>query len=232
MAVLNIEEYRQQNGDDILKVLLKPTKNFPDGYFYCDAIDEELVRSYTWCLLKKHPYIVAHSQGSHRRTLYFHQEKACNILDNYPDYINHVSDLKKFEKKDAMMILIASVDNHACRKILHEYFIHTESCYYLDAANEYSVGEVVVGVRIADTEISPDRIYYYPEILEDVSVPKSEESCQNINVSQPQHLVTNLFAANILLKCTIEIVSGDEWAGGIYYFDAFKQFLKFKEMPE
>ena len=150
----------------------------------------------------------------------------------YPDYINHVSDLKKFEKKDAMMILIASVDNHACRKILHEYFLHTESCNYLDAANEYSVGEVVVGVRIADTEISPDRIYYYPEILEDVSVPKSEESCQNINVSQPQHLVTNLFAANILLKCTIEIVSGDEWAGGIYYFDAFKQFLKFKEMPE
>ena len=93
MAVLNIEEYRQQNGDDILKVLLKPTKNFPDGYFYCDAIDEELVRSYTWCLLKKHPYIVAHSQGSHRRTLYFHQEKACNILDNYPDYINHVMEL-------------------------------------------------------------------------------------------------------------------------------------------
>ena len=26
-----------------------------------------------------------------QRTLYFHQEKACNILDNYPDYINHVN---------------------------------------------------------------------------------------------------------------------------------------------
>ena len=23
--------------------------------------------------------------------MYFHQEKACNILDNYPDYINHVN---------------------------------------------------------------------------------------------------------------------------------------------
>lgn len=68
----------------------------------------------------------------------------------YPNYINHVTDLKKFEKKNAMMILIACVDNHACRKILHEYFIQSKSCYYLDAANEYSVGEVVVGVRMAD----------------------------------------------------------------------------------
>lgn len=48
MAVLRSEKYRQRNGDDVLKVLVKPTKVFPEGaYFYCDAIDEELVRSYT-----------------------------------------------------------------------------------------------------------------------------------------------------------------------------------------
>ena len=38
MAVLRVEEHRQLNGEDILKVILKPTKPFPDGaYFYCDA---------------------------------------------------------------------------------------------------------------------------------------------------------------------------------------------------
>ena len=114
MAVLNIEEYRQQNGDDILKVLLKPTKNFPDGYFYCDAIDEELVRSYTWCLLKKHPYIVAHIQGSHRRTLYFHQEKACNILDNYPDYINHVNGVE-FDNANQNLDKVTNQQNQYAR---------------------------------------------------------------------------------------------------------------------
>lgn len=31
MSVLGSEKYRQ-NGIDILKVLLKPTKNFPEGY--------------------------------------------------------------------------------------------------------------------------------------------------------------------------------------------------------
>lgn len=72
MSVLNIERYRQKNGDDILKVILKPTKNFPDGYFYADACDEELVRSYTWCLKsQKKPYVVADSY----QTLRFHRER-------------------------------------------------------------------------------------------------------------------------------------------------------------
>ena len=41
MAVLRIEKYRQKNGNDVLKVILKPTQRFPEGYFYCDASDEE-----------------------------------------------------------------------------------------------------------------------------------------------------------------------------------------------
>ena len=91
MSVLNIERYRQKNGDDILKVILKPTKNFPDGYFYADACDEELVRSYTWCLKsQKKPYVVADSY----QTLRFHREKKHNLLGYYPDYINHVNGIE------------------------------------------------------------------------------------------------------------------------------------------
>ena len=44
MAVKKNEKYRQKNGEDVLKVILKPTQRFPEGYFYCDASDEELVR--------------------------------------------------------------------------------------------------------------------------------------------------------------------------------------------
>lgn len=79
---------RQKNGNDVLKVILKPTQRFPEGYFYCDASDEELVRSYTWRLMtQKHPYVRADSY----QTLRFHREKAHNILDYYPDYINHIN---------------------------------------------------------------------------------------------------------------------------------------------
>ena len=58
MSVLEVEKYRHKNGNDVLKVILKPTKNFPDGYFYCDASDEKLVRNYTWRLRNQmHPYV-------------------------------------------------------------------------------------------------------------------------------------------------------------------------------
>lgn len=157
------------------------------------------------------------------------QETFQIFCEYYPDYIEDISDLKKFEKKDTIMLLVGCVDNHACRKVLHEYFQTTDSCFYLDAANEYSVGEVVMAMRINGIELSPDRVHYYPEIMEDRSAPRSEESCQQVNVSKPQHLLTNLFAANVLLKCTLEILSEDGWEGGIYYFDVFKGFLRFQE---
>ena len=93
MAVLEVEQYRQLNGEDILKVILKPTQRFPDGYFYCDASDEKLVRNYTWCLQsQKEPYVVAYYRDMGQ--LRFHREKAHNILDDYPDYINHINGIE------------------------------------------------------------------------------------------------------------------------------------------
>lgn len=93
MAVESIKEYRQKNGNDVLKVILKPTQRFPDGYFYCDASDEELVKKYTWCLhTQRHPYVVASFGGCDSQQMkQFHQEKAFNILDEYPNYINHIN---------------------------------------------------------------------------------------------------------------------------------------------
>ena len=73
---------------DILKVILKPTKKFPVGYFYCNGIDEDLVKSMSWCLS---------SDGSHINVLYnrkpnhyiFHRELAYKYLGYYPDFIAH-----------------------------------------------------------------------------------------------------------------------------------------------
>ena len=93
MAVKGIEKYRQQNSEDVLKVILKPTQKFPEGYFYCDTCDEELVKNYTWCLhTQRYPYVIANLGSSYnQQTKQFHQEKAFNILDEYPNYINHIN---------------------------------------------------------------------------------------------------------------------------------------------
>ena len=60
MAVEGIEEYRQKNGDNILRVFLAWERNFLVNYFYCDANDEELVKKYNWRLRNKDkPYVMA-----------------------------------------------------------------------------------------------------------------------------------------------------------------------------
>lgn len=118
-------------------------------------------------------------------------------------------------------LIVGCVDNHNCRKILHEIFDEFKDIIYIDAANEFSAGEVVVGIKNNRAVISPDRAFYFPEILKD-SKSVIEMSCTELNQVQPQHLVTNLFAANICLAQTIRVLNGDWSCGGIYAFDAFE----------
>ena len=116
MSVKCIEKYKQKNGNDVLKVILKSTKVFPDAYFYCDASDEELVRSYTWCLARqKQPYVVV-TIGSHysQQQLQFHQEKAFNILNYYPDYINHINGFE-FDNVDRNLDVVSQQQNCWCK---------------------------------------------------------------------------------------------------------------------
>ena len=147
----------------------------------------------------------------------------------YPEYLLSHNERSSLVSEDIMTIVIGAVDNHACRKVLHKYFLMNDNCIYLDAANEYSAGEVVIGVKVNGSTLAHDRAYYYPEILTDKSVPKTEESCLTVNTREPQHLITNLFAALLLLKCTVEVITDSGWSGGIYYFDAFKGYSRFKE---
>lgn len=88
MSVLRIEEY-----GDVLKVILKPTKKFPVGYFYTDnnPVAKQLVESYTWHLYKNknNIYVIVNTYG--QRKLYFHQEYAYRLLNYYPDYIDHIN---------------------------------------------------------------------------------------------------------------------------------------------
>ena len=97
------------------------------------------------------------------------------------------------EEETFVPIIIGCVDNHNCRKILHEIFEEYTDIIYIDAANEFSTGEVVVGIKNNQAVIAPDRAFYFPEV----------------------------FAANICLIQTIKILSGDWTCGGIYSFDAF-----------
>lgn len=139
----------------------------------------------------------------------------------YDKYIDTPADLEQLVDKDEVVLLIGCVDNHQCRQSMHRFYQSRQHCIYMDSANEYSVGEVVIGSKIGGIEMYADRCEYFPEILEAQEPKRSEESCEVLNVSAPQHMLTNQLAAWILLVNTAKFLQG-EWVGGIFMFDAFK----------
>lgn len=83
------------------------------------------------------------------------------------------------------------------------------------------------GLRLADMNIAPPRGYYYPDVLTDRSPSAKELSCGAVNVSAPQHMVTNLCAANHCLSFVAQAMQEGRVEGGILYFDAFKHYSRF-----
>lgn len=149
-------------------------------------------------------------------------EQAYGINVNFYDqYIDAPSDLEKLVRVDSTVLLVGCVDNHQCRQSMHHFFHVRENCIYMDSANEFSVGEVVIGSRIGGVDVYPDRSQYFPEVMDAEEPRRSEESCEAMNVSFPQHMLTNQLAAWILLTNTEKFLQ-EEWLGGFIFFDAFK----------
>lgn len=145
----------------------------------------------------------------------------------YPMYINDYKDMEPFwgtipvRDREILYIMIGCVDNHHARKVMHEYFRHTKhNIIYLDSANEFESGEIVIAGKIRGKIIGKDRLFYYPNLFRGKLLSAQELSCVELNEVAPQHLVTNLLAANILLSQTISCIEG-RVNPGIIYFNAF-----------
>lgn len=150
----------------------------------------------------------------------------------YNSYIESAKTLKSICTEKDLPILIGAVDNHAARRVMHEYFETAESCIYLDSANEFSYGELVIGASLDRHMIYPDRTYYFQDILNDTSKGRSQMGCEELNRVSPQHIATNLFAANLLLANVVQILTDKRILGGIYYFDSFKGFSRFTSFKD
>lgn len=80
-----IEQY-----NDTLKVILKPTRKYPVGYFYCDSEDEDLVKSHTWFIRQCNKNIRVEARNNWK-DFCFNQELALKYLGYYPDYLDHLN---------------------------------------------------------------------------------------------------------------------------------------------
>lgn len=124
-------------------------------------------------------------------------------------------------------ILIGAVDNHRARQVMEKYFSNQRSLIYYDAANEYSNGEVVFGCKLKGSILGQSRAFYFPEVLKSREKRASEKSCGAVNRSNPQHMLTNMMAANLLLGKLLPMLSGEAVVFGVAFFDVFEPFSKF-----
>ena len=145
MAVQRVESYTTQSGDKVLKIILKPTKNFPEGknFFFTDdnEITRELIESYTWCLHQcgKNIYVVAVTYG--QVILRFHQEYAKQVLGYYSDYLDHINGLSS-DNRDINLNVVTTQQNNRNRPSVgynyiasHNYF---QPYYAIDSKLHHS----------------------------------------------------------------------------------------------
>lgn len=159
----------------------------------------------------------------------------------YGKYIETVQDIRDIlyrEKNsyntEVVDVLIGCVDNHKARQVMEEWFLQKryvqKYVFYIDSANEFSVGEVVFSIYRGGKVVSPVRSFYFPDVLEPAK-SVTEMSCEELNQVAPQHLVTNSFASDIVLSYLVQLCAKDEAInlipGGINYFDSFKMFSRF-----
>lgn len=125
--VERIEQY-----GSTLKVILKPTKAFPIGYFYCDADVLDLVQSYSWCLQKlgKGTYVMARKGTINigLKTLLFHQEYAKQVLGYYPDYIDHINGVE-IDNRDENLNIVNKQRNARNKPARGYNFVATNNCF-------------------------------------------------------------------------------------------------------
>lgn len=163
-------------------------------------------------------------------------ELEVEVFDKYLSDKQEITDIVSSivpAHKSCIPILVGCVDNHRARQVMHDYFSSetTKNCIYFDSANEFENGEIVTGVKAQGKIMQQPRGYYFPEVLTDTSPSKLEESCGVINVSSPQHIMTNLMASNLLLSEVVNFLEKGAIRDGILFFNAFEPYVV-RRIPE
>ena len=163
-----------------------------------------------------------------------------NKITSFPVYLDRARQLRDILEHASISrydqievpIIIGAVDNHAARTVLHEYFMdYMNTGFYYDSANEYAQGEVVFAGKADKRILANPRGILFPHVLEEgkTETKRSERSCSEINVREPQHIATNMLAANLLLSKVCQVITGEDIRLGVAFFHAFQCEVHFYE---
>ncbi|MES9681657.1 ThiF family adenylyltransferase [Gottfriedia acidiceleris] len=149
---------------------------------------------------------------SYQNPLFYREEYVESVEELFDCFRSHQDTYIPDPSRVIFRVLIGAVDNHASRKIMHEYFMKDSSLIYIDCGVDGVLlegtdeekkrsgyaGHCVVGLHHNKTMLSPVA-EVYPDILEDKESLLPSQSCGQNIVSQPQRMQTNEMAALITM---------------------------------
>jgi PRTRC genetic system ThiF family protein len=143
-------------------------------------------------------------------------------IEAITEEIKGVEQIKDF--CNCSMLIIGCVDNNASRKIIRNHFFSEpqyESKFWIDAGNEETVGQVVLGINPSwsawdsysafksDKQHGslslPHVLELYPD-MEKEDKFNSEISCAERAVSAPQNMMTNVTAATLITNYAQKLI--------------------------
>ncbi len=134
-------------------------------------------------------------------------------------------------------VIIGCVDNNACRKVCEDFFNASDYCIYYDAGNDFATGEVSYAHKFHGKKLSYEKSYSFPNMFDKDMKSVTELSCEELNHSAPQHMLTNITAAQWLLRGIVNLFNNTSdplpkrVSGflGFIWFDAFSGASQFVE---
>lgn len=205
----------------LVKLLASLTNNSDHTTFDYTLVDLDLVEEKN---LQRQPFlprdlnknkakVLAERYGMSYQFPVYYREEYVESLDELANCFrsNHETFVPDASRV-LFRVLIGAVDNHASRKIMHNYFMADRGLIYIDCGvdgvslegtGEEKIrsgyaGHCVVGLHHNDTILAPVA-GIYPDILEDKESLLPSQSCGQNIVSQPQRMQTNEMAALITM---------------------------------
>lgn len=126
------------------------------------------------------------------------------VADRFPSltvgsYPGYILDTDPGPLTDADYVLLA-VDNHRTRKLVNTYCMAMKDVILISGGNEMTDGNVQIYIRKDGKDVTADIAAYHSEIADPTDKAPFEKSCEELAVSEPQILATNLMAASLMLN--------------------------------
>lgn len=130
--------------NDVIKVILKPTKKFLNGYFYTDnnPVALSLVNSYTWYLSTQGNITFVKATigtpSTGQKTILFHQEYAKKVLGYHPDYLDHINGIE-LDNRNENLNIVNVQQNTRNKPSIGYKFVVKGNCFIPYYALDYKV---------------------------------------------------------------------------------------------